>query len=169
MGLGSLKRMALVLTACVVWTSALGGVAQRRTGLRERVRAPSDKVSPTERRHDHREQLPPELVRSVLTGTNFVAGASASFSGAGITVNSTTVDSATQATVSVTLDAVAATGAREITWNNNDGSSAGVTHGAKRSIRGLSDAVHTMKIVVLGKRRAASTGTTIGVDRWVVL
>ena len=37
----------------------------------------------------------------------------------------------------------------------------------RRAVTGLSDAVHTVKIVVAGKRRA-STGTTIVVDRWLV-
>jgi hypothetical protein len=37
----------------------------------------------------------------------------------------------------------------------------------RRTVTGLSDALHTVKVVVTGKRRA-STGTTIVVDRWLV-
>jgi hypothetical protein len=44
-----------------------------------------------------------------------------------------------------------------------------ITHGTKRSIRGLSDSVHTIKIVVLGIKRGASNGTTVAVDRWGVV
>jgi hypothetical protein len=38
---------------------------------------------------------------------------------------------------------------------------------ARRTVTGLSDARHTVKIVVTGKRRA-SAGTTVVVDRWLV-
>jgi bacillopeptidase F len=37
----------------------------------------------------------------------------------------------------------------------------------RRTVTGLSDTLHTVKIVVTGKRRA-STGTTVVVDRWLV-
>jgi hypothetical protein len=56
----------------------------------------------------------------VLTGTGFVNGATASFSGSGITVNSTTFNSATQVTANVTVAAGAATGARDVTLTNPD-------------------------------------------------
>ncbi|MFH1710036.1 MAG: IPT/TIG domain-containing protein [bacterium] len=54
----------------------------------------------------------------VITGqnTNFVNGTSvASFSGTGITVNSTTVSSSTQCTVNITIPTSASTGARNVT------------------------------------------------------
>lgn len=41
--------------------------------------------------------------------------------------------------------------------------------GFRRLIRGLTDAQHTMHIVVLGQKRTASRGTDIAVDRWVVI
>jgi Tfp pilus assembly protein PilV len=56
----------------------------------------------------------------VLTGAGFVSGATASFSGSNITVNSTTVNSATQATVVITISAGATTGARDVTLTNPD-------------------------------------------------
>jgi len=55
----------------------------------------------------------------VLTGTGFIAGVtSATFSGAGITVNTTTVNSATQATANITIGAGATLGAGDITVTN---------------------------------------------------
>ncbi len=43
------------------------------------------------------------------------------------------------------------------------------TYNVKRSIRGLSNANHTLKIVVTGRKRSASYGTWICVDRYVVV
>jgi hypothetical protein len=54
----------------------------------------------------------------VLSGTNFLSGATASFSGTGITVNSTTFNSATQLTANITIAANATVGTRNITVNN---------------------------------------------------
>ena len=55
----------------------------------------------------------------ILTGTGFISGTSTvSFSGAGVTVNTTTVDSATQITVNITIASTAATGTRTITVTN---------------------------------------------------
>ncbi len=63
--------------------------------------------------------------RSVtITGTNFVSGASASFSGAGVTVNSTTFVSATSLTANITIAANAATGTQDVMVTNPDGDSA---------------------------------------------
>jgi hypothetical protein len=42
------------------------------------------------------------------------------------------------------------------------------TYGFARIFTGLSDTVHTLKIVVLGKHRAASRGSYVAIDRWVV-
>ncbi|WP_238482220.1 cytochrome c3 family protein [Geobacter sp. AOG1] len=50
-----------------------------------------------------------------ITGTNFLSGASAAFSGTGITVNSTSYVSATQLTANITITAGAATGLRSVT------------------------------------------------------
>src|SRR2546428_2168925 len=58
-----------------------------------------------------------------VTGTSFQAGASASF-GAGVTVNSTTVVSAPQLSVALTIDASAAMGPRDVTVSNPGGQSA---------------------------------------------
>jgi bacillopeptidase F len=38
----------------------------------------------------------------------------------------------------------------------------------RRAVTGLSDSVHTVKVVVLGKKRARATGTDVLVDRWLV-
>ena len=55
-----------------------------------------------------------------INGTKFISGAIASFSGTGVTVNSTTFVSATKLTASVTIAANAATGARGLTVTNPD-------------------------------------------------
>lgn len=56
----------------------------------------------------------------ILTGVSFAAGATVS-SGAGITVTGTTVNSATQITVTLNVDAAAAVGARSVTVTNPGG------------------------------------------------
>lgn len=56
-------------------------------------------------------------------------------------------------------------GVKRLTIDNYSASS---KFNVRRSITGLSDARHTLKIVVLGTRRAAATGTYISVDRIVV-
>ncbi len=43
-----------------------------------------------------------------------------------------------------------------------------VTYGVRRRLAGLSDAVHTLRIVALGESRASARGTLVTVDRFVV-
>ncbi len=62
-----------------------------------------------------------QTLNVVFTGTNFIAGVSSVDVGAGITVNSTTVDSPTQITASLTISAAAATGNRAFTVTNAGG------------------------------------------------
>src|SRR5580700_3508535 len=62
-------------------------------------------------------------VAVTLTGTNFIAGAAISVSGAGITVSNTTVLSVTQITATLTIAANAATGAQNITVTTSGGTS----------------------------------------------
>jgi hypothetical protein len=57
-----------------------------------------------------------------VTGTNFVNGAAASFSGTGITVNSTTFVNSSHLTANITISSGATTGARNVNVTNNDGS-----------------------------------------------
>ncbi|MDD5593433.1 MAG: T9SS type A sorting domain-containing protein [Candidatus Margulisbacteria bacterium] len=54
----------------------------------------------------------------ILTGSNFQAGATAQFAGAGITVNSTTFNNATQVTANITIAQSAATGTGNVTVTN---------------------------------------------------
>jgi hypothetical protein len=42
-------------------------------------------------------------------------------------------------------------------------------YGVRRSYRGLSDTVHTIRIVVAGAKNAAASGTWIAVDRWGIV
>jgi hypothetical protein len=55
-----------------------------------------------------------------ITGSHFVSGASATFSGTGVTVNSTTFKSSTELTASISVAAGATTGARSVTVTNPD-------------------------------------------------
>src|SRR5206468_2527568 len=55
----------------------------------------------------------------VFTGTNFLPGVSSvNFSDPGITLNASSVDSATQITANITITALAATGASTVTVTN---------------------------------------------------
>ncbi len=67
----------------------------------------------------------------VVTGSNFLAGATSVSFGNGIVVNSTTVNSATQLTANITIAALAASGPREVTVSNPPpgGGSATLTNG----------------------------------------
>jgi GH25 family lysozyme M1 (1,4-beta-N-acetylmuramidase) len=42
-------------------------------------------------------------------------------------------------------------------------------YNVRRSVRSLTDAVHTLRVVVLGQKRSASSGRLIGVDRFVAI
>ena len=54
-----------------------------------------------------------------LTGSNFIDGVSSvSFSGTGITINATTINSDTEIVVNISIDAAAATGDRDVTVTN---------------------------------------------------
>ena len=53
-----------------------------------------------------------------ITGTNFISGVSSAIFGAGITVNSTTVNSGTSITANITIGAAAATGPRDVSVIN---------------------------------------------------
>ncbi|HTA06458.1 MAG TPA: hypothetical protein VK774_08855, partial [Solirubrobacteraceae bacterium] len=55
-----------------------------------------------------------------ITGSHFLNGAAATFSGTGITVNSTTFKSSTELTANVSISASAVTGARNVTVTNTD-------------------------------------------------
>jgi hypothetical protein len=66
-----------------------------------------------------------------ITGTNFESGTglAASFSGTGITVNSTTFVSSTEVTASITITSGATTGLRNVTVTNPDTTSATLNNG----------------------------------------
>jgi hypothetical protein len=58
-----------------------------------------------------------------IKGTGFASGATSSFGGSGIAVNSTTFKSSTELTASITLEAGASLGSRTVTVTNTDGGS----------------------------------------------
>jgi hypothetical protein len=59
-----------------------------------------------------------------ITGSHFASGASTTFSGTGVSVNSTTFKSSTELTVAITVASGATTGARNVTVTNPDAGSA---------------------------------------------
>ena len=74
--------------------------------------------------------LPQGALKDVVVhGAGFVSGAQVSFSGTGITVNSTHLETATQLTATIALDAAAGTGARDVTVTNTDGGTSTFTAG----------------------------------------
>ncbi|HLW18504.1 MAG TPA: hypothetical protein VKV69_14200, partial [Actinomycetota bacterium] len=52
--------------------------------------------------------------------------------------------------------------------NSADNYAGTTTYGVAKIFPGLSDAVHTVTIIVLGTHRTASTGSYVAIDRWVV-
>ena len=60
----------------------------------------------------------------IVTGTNFVNGANASFSGTGVTVNTTTFTDSSHVTANITISASATLSARDVTVANPDTQSA---------------------------------------------
>jgi GH25 family lysozyme M1 (1,4-beta-N-acetylmuramidase) len=50
-----------------------------------------------------------------------------------------------------------------------DNYASSTSFGVRRSIRSLTDAIHTLKIVVLGTKRSTSTGRYVVIDRWVAI
>jgi hypothetical protein len=63
-----------------------------------------------------------------ITGSGYLAGAQASFSGTGITVNSTTFNSTTSLTVNINVDPAATAGARSLVVTNPDGGTRSVSN-----------------------------------------
>jgi hypothetical protein len=121
----------------------------------------------------------------VITGTNFVGGAwptsSIAFSGTGITINSVTRTSATQLSVTVSISATAAVGARTVTVRSPDNatpSMAAFTVNAKPTITSLNPnsvarGAISKNIVITGTAFAANavvtfSGTGITVNSVVV-
>ena len=96
----------------------------------------------------------------VVTGTGFLAGAATSFPGSGITVNSTTVNSATQVTVNISVGAGAATGARNITVTNTDAGS-GTCTGCFTVTAGSVQLGSAGAFSVLGGTTVTNAGLTI--------
>ncbi|HEX8003335.1 MAG TPA: hypothetical protein VF519_11645 [Mycobacteriales bacterium] len=49
-----------------------------------------------------------------------------------------------------------------------DNYSAATAYGVRRSVTGLTDTVHTVRVVVLGQHQAASTGNVVALDRFTI-
>jgi hypothetical protein len=71
-----------------------------------------------------------------------------------------TVKGANQGKAAVYVD-----GVRKATFDNY---AASTRYGVRRALTGLTDAVHTVKIVALGKHRQGAKGSLVTVDRLLV-
>ena len=122
----------------VTVTNSDGGVGTLTGGFVVNASPTVTGVSPSSRAQNTSSQT------LTITGTNFQAGAVVSFSGSGITINSTTVNSATSITLNVTIASNATTGARSVTVTNPDAGtftlSNGFTVNASPTISSLSPA-----------------------------
>jgi hypothetical protein len=97
-----------------------------------------------------------EILNVVFTGTNFVNGVTSVNVPAGFTVNSTTVDSPTQLTANITVDAAAILGGNSFSVTNTP---AGGLSGAQTFT--VSNPVPTITGVVPGTVTVGLTGTTV--------
>jgi prepilin-type N-terminal cleavage/methylation domain-containing protein len=101
-------------TATITVTDNLGDVSQRAYPLTINALPTVTSTNPNSRGQGATNQ------NVTINGTGFVNGAVASFSGTGISVNSTTWVSATRLTASITVAANAPTGVRDVTVTNPD-------------------------------------------------
>jgi hypothetical protein len=85
----------------------------------------------------------------VIAGSNFQSGATASFSGAGIAVSSTTFNSSTSLTAHITVDPAAALGAPTITVTNPDTNQG--TGGTFTVLSASAPTIDTVTISTLGQ------------------
>ena len=99
----------------VTVTNADGGFGTRNNAFAVSAAPTVTSASPASRPRGSVNQV------IVITGTGFASGAVATFSGSGITVNSTTFTSATQISVNITISGAAPVGARDITVTNTNG------------------------------------------------
>src|SRR5439155_1883244 len=97
-----------------------------------------------------------------ITGSGFVAGATVSLSGAGITTSNVSISSPTQLTATLTVASGAALGARNVTVTNSGGSSATLTGGFTVKI-GRAPA-RTPATCPTRIHRAARNNTALGPD-----
>jgi hypothetical protein len=101
-----------------------------------------------------------------LTGTNYVATPTVSFSGTGIAVNNVTRDSLVQLTVNVTIAGGASTGARNVTVTNPDGGTS--TANGIFTVTGLNDPLvyQTFGDPIIGSPAIESSAPNTAVVFW---
>lgn|GEM_PF-385050 len=92
--------------------------------------------------------------------TSNLAGTATSFKFRGTGIRWATLLGPTQGKATIYID-----GKAKVAVDNY---ASAAKYGYLRSVTGLSDAVHTVKIVVLGQKNSKSSGTYVAVDRWVV-
>src|SRR6266850_4270931 len=135
------QNITPVANTSPLYIGQFGGNADRMNGTIDEVRIYNRALSVTEIQTDMNTPIAPpgpaptvsgvnptsgiqgQVLNAVLTGTNFLSGASCSF-GTGITVNSCAFNSATQMTANITIAASATTGTRTVTVTNPDAQSA---------------------------------------------
>src|SRR6266850_1361178 len=140
------QNITPVANTSPLYIGQFGGNADRMNGTIDEVRIYNRALSATEIQTDMNTPIAPpgpaptvsgvnptsgiqgQVLNAVLTGTNFLSGASCSF-GTGITVNSCAFNSATQMTANITIAASATTGTRTVTVTNPDAQSASLANG----------------------------------------
>jgi large repetitive protein len=90
-----------------------------------------------------------------------VAGTTLNFTFRGTGIDWMTITGPNMGKASVTIDGVSV--------GTVDNYSSSFRYGVLRSYRGLSDGVHTIRIVVLGQRSSAATGSFVAADKFTVI
>jgi ABC-type transporter Mla MlaB component len=110
----SVSATATVGGRSVTVTNLDGGVGSLGSAFTVNARPTITSLNPSSLRHGLSNQA------MTITGTGFVNGATVSFSGTGITVNSVSWTNATHVAVVISLSASTATGTRNVTVTNPD-------------------------------------------------
>ncbi len=134
---GTTQPSGIVAGACYIYTLAgtdhVGNTASVSTTVKVVLNPTVTATTPTSLATGASNQ------NIVITGTGFVSGSglAASFSGTGVTVNSTTFNSSTQVTANVSVSTGATVGPRDVTVTNPDGGAG--TCSSCFGVYGLSD------------------------------
>ena len=97
-----------------------------------------------------------QTLNVVFTGTGYVTGVTTADFGSGITVNTTTVNSATQLTANITITAAAAPGPRPATVTNPDGQFASLSN----AFTYITQQVLSMNFVATSNGNSVAIGST---------
>jgi hypothetical protein len=158
----SIESGAATGSRTVTVTNGDGGSGSLTPGFTVNAKPTVESTSPSSRGQGAGKQT------ITIKGANFASGASANF-GAGITVESTSLVSATELTAKITIESGAATGARTVTVTNADGGAeslaGGFTVNAGPTVESLSpgsgDQGGTENVIVKGTNFAGSSTVSL--------